>query len=104
MIYKGNAIEVAGAQLGDLADCASDRVLVAVGTGCGVVEWPKPLINPLPFFKDSAVSVHLGLGDGPVGQAVEAGRRLCGLTVNGIVHVKWGTDPHHKEYCNYKLQ
>src|SRR5262245_26147506 len=99
MINKVDAVEVAGAQLGDLADRASDRVLMAVRTGRGVVERPEAFIYFFAFFENDAVSVELGLRDEPVSLVVEAGWGLCGagLTVNGIARVKWITDPYREK-------
>src|SRR5262245_1530125 len=105
MVNEVDAIEVAGAQLGDLADSATDRVLVTRTARCGIVERPETFVTIFDFVEGGAVSVELGLGRGPVSQVVEAGRGLCnGLTENGFVYVKRGTDPHYKEYNNYKLQ
>src|SRR5262249_5994770 len=89
MVNEVDAVEVTGPQLGDLADSAGDRVLVALGAGLRVVDRPKSLGDVVALLEDTAVSVECGLSGEPVGQVVETcwGFRSPGLTVNGVVHV-----------------
>src|SRR2546428_4714372 len=101
MIDEISPIEVPGAQLGDLADSAGDRVLVTLSAGLGVVDRPKPVGDLIALLESVTISVKLGLSGKPVGQVVEACRGFRdGLTVNGVVHVKWGTDPYREEHYN----
>src|SRR5215468_8262314 len=99
MINEVDAVEVPGPQFGDLTDPAGDRVLMAIRTCRGVVERPKPMVDGFTLLELRAVCVHLGLGGEPVSQVVKSGRRICDarLTVNGVVRVKWVTDPYSEK-------
>src|SRR5262249_55836338 len=99
MIDEVDAVEVPGAQLDDLADRASDRILVALGAGLGVVDRPKPVGDLIALLESGTISVECGLSDEPIGLVIEAcwGFRSPGLTVNGDVQVEWGADPYREE-------
>ena len=80
MVDEIDPVEMAGAQLGDLADGAGDGVLVALGAALGVEHRPQALVDAFALFKDDLVRVELRLRGEAVGEVVEArggfGRRL----------------------------
>src|SRR5262245_63531169 len=100
MIKKVNSVEVAGAKLRDLAARACDRVLVAVGTGCGVIERAQAFTNFFPLFEYLAVSIVGSLINKTSGVMVEACRGCsnAGLTVKGVVRLKYGRSPYCEVY------
>src|SRR5262249_9521410 len=103
MIDKVDAVEVPGAQLSDLANGAGDRVLMALGAGLRVVDWPKPIGDLVALLESGAVGVELSLSGETIGQVVKASRGLC-LTINGVAHEKRGTDPYREEDQHGYLQ
>src|SRR5438034_8404164 len=71
--------DVSCSQLGDLADRACDRVLVAFAARLGVVNGPETVRYLLDVLERRLCFVELDLTDKPVGQIVEAGRGFgCG--------------------------
>src|SRR5437667_345225 len=70
---------VPGPQLGDLTDCACDRVLVALDARLCVVNGSDTVRYFLALLERRLCLVELDLTDKPVGQIVEAGRGFgCG--------------------------
>src|SRR5438128_742574 len=71
--------DMPGSQLGDLADRACDRVLVAFAARLSVVNGTETIRYLLDVLERRLCFVELDLTDKPVGQIVEAGRGLgCG--------------------------
>ena len=72
-----DAVEMAGPDLGDLADGPRNGVLVAFGAGLSVVDGTEAVVDRLDLFEDSAVGVERQLvGGEAVRQVVEARRGL----------------------------
>src|SRR5205807_10321345 len=61
------AVSVSGAQFGNLADAAGDRILVTLRAGLSVVDRAETLGHRVPFFEGTAVLVMYGLSNEAVG-------------------------------------
>src|SRR5262249_60019184 len=94
-----------GARVGHAVVPASDRILMTLGAGLGVVDRPKPVGNLLALLEGRFVSVEIRLSEEPIGLVVEACRSFCGsLTVNGVIQVEWGADPYRDGQYDYAFQ
>jgi hypothetical protein len=74
---------MAGAELHHLADAASHRVLVALDAALGVVDGTEPVGDPLALLEGRLRGLERILGQGTVGQPVEARRRFGGVATGG---------------------
>jgi hypothetical protein len=78
MVEKAEAVEVAGSQLGDLADAAGHRVLMAFGAGLRVVDGTESIVDGLTLLEGLSVQVELRLAHQAIGQIVESRRGVWG--------------------------
>jgi len=77
-------VEVAGAQLADLASPAGYRALMALGAALRVVDGAEPFVDAVALLERGAERIEVRLIDEPVGEVVESRRRFgCALSLNG---------------------